>query len=70
MGAEYLPNREYLINGIYKRNPCNEANVVSCSILGSQLDELQKMNLIPQSWLLRVYTLHYHAVGDNRSLTL
>ncbi|XP_015770656.1 PREDICTED: BTB/POZ domain-containing protein 16-like [Acropora digitifera] len=34
----------------------------------SQLDELQKMNLIPQSWLLRVYTQHYHAVGDNRSL--
>ena len=68
--AEYLPSREDLINSIYKLNPCSKAIVVSCSISGSQLDELQKMNLIPQSWLLRVYTQHYHAVGDNRSLAL
>lgn len=69
--AEYLPSCEDLMNNIYKHNPYNEAiNVVSCFISGSQLDELQKMNLVPQPWLLRVYAQHYHAVGDNRNLTL
>ncbi|XP_029197706.2 BTB/POZ domain-containing protein 16-like [Acropora millepora] len=36
----------------------------------SQLDELQKMNLIPQSWLLRVYTQHYHALQGGGDMSL
>ena len=33
---------------------------------GSQLDEIQKMNIVPNSWLLAVYSQHYHAVSEIR----
>ncbi|CAH3124409.1 unnamed protein product [Porites lobata] len=36
----------------------------------SQLDELQKMNLVPQSWLLRVYAQHYHALQGGGDMSL
>lgn len=41
--------------------------MILCCFSGSQLDELQKMNLVPQSWLLRIYSQHYHAVGQLQS---
>ncbi|XP_078358486.1 BTB/POZ domain-containing protein 16-like [Oculina patagonica] len=36
----------------------------------SQLDEVQKMNLVPQSWLLRIYSLHYHALQGGGDMSL
>lgn len=36
----------------------------------SQLDELQKMNLVPQSWLLRIYSQHYHALQGGGDMSL
>ena len=44
--------------------------IILCFFIGSQLDELQKMNLVPQTWLLRIYSQHYHAVGPVLSLYL
>ena len=40
----------------------NRKLIILCFFIGSQLDELQKMNLVPQTWLLRIYSQHYHAV--------
>lgn len=39
--------------------------MIMCFISGPQLDELQKMNLVPQNWLLRIYSQHYHAVNHS-----
>ncbi|XP_032240164.2 BTB/POZ domain-containing protein 16 [Nematostella vectensis] len=36
----------------------------------SQLDEVLKMNVIPQSWLLRVYSQHYHALQGGGDMSL
>lgn len=36
----------------------------------SQLDELQKMNLVPQTWLLRIYSQHYHALQGGGDMSL
>lgn len=36
----------------------------------SQLHELQKMNLVPQPWLLRVYAQHYHALQGGGDMSL
>ncbi|CAH3142274.1 unnamed protein product [Pocillopora meandrina] len=35
-----------------------------------QLDELQKMNLVPQNWLLRIYSQHYHALQGGGDMSL
>ena len=53
--------QDSMIKGCFKTLFCR-------LVLGSQLDELQKMNLVPQSWLLRVYAQHYHAVGCCQSV--
>ena len=31
--------------------------------LGIHLDEIHKMNIIPQAWLLHIYSQNYHAVS-------
>lgn len=46
----------------------NDRKLIVFFLIGSQLDELQKMNLVPQTLLLRIYSQHYHAVGPLRSL--
>ncbi|KAK3696883.1 hypothetical protein QZH41_013731, partial [Actinostola sp. cb2023] len=36
----------------------------------SQLDEVQKMNVIPSPWLLRIYSQHYHALQGGGDMSL
>ena len=59
--SRYLCSRECR-NDLFKERKVDSHSVNFIFLSGSQLDELQKMNLVPQSWLLRVYAQHYHAV--------